>query len=333
VPSCVHQQSSPCLNAEKFCFLFPITSRRICIREEPHLAADLADSGIHSDTKSSCCLGWIKKSICYLAAHVREDKFNWLKLLLAPAKATTKLPQDSKIFGLAHTQDAHEYNYIVERPHQLCFDYAVRRDYSSSGLHRLYCVYAVHPDAPSHSSTSRRSVALSFAVRPVTASRGATTHRPDCTGSTAPVPCIWTRRLAARLLVGRSHWLSPCVRSLHLAARLLIVHIAPALLRLCRASGRAVSPLDFSSVGRTGSRRVHGHSIVRRDYPSRGCNGYTSTTPRIRAPRHIARLVRRLVAPLIDDYFALRTLVVNFFAYAARPGALARRAARHAAHH
>jgi hypothetical protein len=35
-----------------------------------------------------------------------------------------------------------------------------------------------------------------------------TTRRLDCTGSTAPIPCIQTRRLAARLLVGRSHWLS-----------------------------------------------------------------------------------------------------------------------------
>jgi hypothetical protein len=35
-----------------------------------------------------------------------------------------------------------------------------------------------------------------------------TTRRPDCTGSTAPMSCIRTRRLATRLLVGRSHWLS-----------------------------------------------------------------------------------------------------------------------------
>jgi hypothetical protein len=73
-------------------------------------------------------------------------------------------------------------------------------------------------------------------------------------------------------------------------------------------------------------------------------------------PRHIARLVTRLVAPLVVDYFtyaarpgasarraarhaapralvvdyfASRRLVVNYFAYAARPGASARRAARH----
>jgi hypothetical protein len=46
-------------------------------------------------------------------------------------------------------------------------------------------------------------------------------------------------------------------------------------------------------------------------------------------PRHVARLVTRLVAPLIVDYFRL---VVDYFVFAARPGASARRAARHAAH-
>jgi hypothetical protein len=40
--------------------------------------------------------------------------------------------------------------------------------------------------------------------------------------------------------------------------------------------------------------------------------------PRVRVPRHVARLVTRLV--------------VDYFAYAARPGASACRAARHAAH-
>jgi hypothetical protein len=58
-------------------------------------------------------------------------------------------------------------------------------------------------------------------------------------------------------------------------------------------------------------------------------------------PLHIARLVTRLVAPLVVDYSALRRLVVDYsasrrlvvdyFASAARPGALARRAAHHAA--
>jgi hypothetical protein len=43
------------------------------------------------------------------------------------------------------------------------------------------------------------------------------------------------------------------------------------------------------------------------------------------------RLVTRLVAPLVVDYFASRRLIVDYFASAVRPGASARRAARHAA--
>jgi hypothetical protein len=52
-------------------------------------------------------------------------------------------------------------------------------------------------------------------------------------------------------------------------------------------------------------------------------------------PRHVARLVTRLVAPLIVDYSGLtvdysapRRLVVDYFVSAARPGASARRVAR-----
>jgi hypothetical protein len=54
----------------------------------------------------------------------------------------------------------------------------------------------------------------------------------------------------------------------------------------------------------------------------------TSTTPCVRVPRHVTRLVTRLVAPLIVDYSGL---VVDYFTSAAHPGASARRAARHAA--
>jgi hypothetical protein len=62
--------------------------------------------------------------------------------------------------------------------------------------------------------------------------------------------------------------------------------------------------------------------------------GSSSTTPppsRVRVPRHFARLVTRLVAPLIVDYSASRRLIVDYFASTARPGASARRAACHAA--
>jgi hypothetical protein len=53
---------------------------------------------------------------------------------------------------------------------------------------------------------------------------------------------------------------------------------------------------------------------------SRGSSSTTSPTQRDRVPQHFARLVMRLVAPFVVDYFA----------YAARPGALARPAARYA---
>jgi hypothetical protein len=44
-------------------------------------------------------------------------------------------------------------------------------------------------------------------------------------------------------------------------------------------------------------------------------------------PRHVARLVTWLVAPLVVDYSASRRLVVDYFASTARPGASACRAA------
>jgi hypothetical protein len=56
-----------------------------------------------------------------------------------------------------------------------------------------------------------------------------------------------------------------------------------------------------------------------------------SPPSRVRMPRHIVRLVTRLVAPLVVDFSASRRLVVKYFTSAARPGASARRAARHAA--
>jgi hypothetical protein len=57
----------------------------------------------------------------------------------------------------------------------------------------------------------------------------------------------------------------------------------------------------------------------------------TSTSPCVRVPRHIARLVTRLVAPLVVDYSASRRLIVDYFVSEARPGASARRVARRVA--
>jgi hypothetical protein len=57
----------------------------------------------------------------------------------------------------------------------------------------------------------------------------------------------------------------------------------------------------------------------------------TSTTLPVRVPRHVARLITWLVAPLVVDYSASLRLVVDYFASAARPGASARHVACHAA--
>jgi hypothetical protein len=110
---------------------------------------------------------------------------------------------------LGYTENIREHYYACTWLHRHYFNYVVRRDYSavrrgyeSSGrllrlvaqlliarLHRLYCAYVVHPDAPSLHSTSRRSVALALALRSVTSSRSSTT------------PCV-----VARFVV-RLHWL------------------------------------------------------------------------------------------------------------------------------
>jgi hypothetical protein len=54
-----------------------------------------------------------------------------------------------------------------------------------------------------------------------------------------------------------------------------------------------------------------------------GSSSITSTTLRVRVPRHVARLVKRLVVLVVVDYFD----------YAAHLGASAHRVARHAARH
>jgi hypothetical protein len=72
------------------------------------------------------------------------------------------------------------------------------------------------------------------------------------------------------------------------------------------------------AVGYFASRRLVRHAsgcLGTKRGSSRSSSSTNSTMPHIRVPRHVARLV----SPLVVDYFA----------YAARPGASARRAARH----
>jgi hypothetical protein len=121
------------------------------------------------------------------------------------------------------------------------------------------------------------------------------------------------------------------------AARHRLLHLAQArrrLLRLRRVSGYLGTSRDSS---RGSSRRSSSTSP-----PRTGSSSTTSPSPCIRVPRHVARLVTRLVAPLVVDYSASRRLVVDYsasrrlvvdyFASAARPGASARHEARHVDH-
>jgi hypothetical protein len=110
------------------------------------------------------------------------------------------------------------------------------------------------------------------------------------------------------------------------AARCRLLHLAQARRRLLhlRCASGCLGTSRGSSRG--SSRRSSSTTPARA-----GLSSTTSPPPLVRVPRHVARLVTWLVAPLVVDYSASRRLVVDYFASAARPGASARRAARHAA--
>jgi hypothetical protein len=154
---------------------------------------------------------------------------------------------------------------------------------------------------------------------------------PGRTGSTSTTLCAWVPRHVARLIT-------------QLVAPLIIDYVAYAARPIVT---RLVAPLVvdyFTYAERPGAsaRRAARHAARRatrrrllRLRRTSGCldtsrgssrgssrrsSSTTSPTPSVRVPRHLARLVTRLVAPLVVDYFA----------YAACPGASARRAARHA---
>jgi hypothetical protein len=86
------------------------------------------------------------------------------------------------------------------------------------------------------------------------------------------------------------------------AARRRLLHLAQAcrrLLLLRRASGCLGTSRGSSCVSSPRS------------------SSTTSPPPHVRVPRHAARLVMRLVAPLVVDYSASRRLVVDYFTSAA----------------
>jgi hypothetical protein len=103
----------------------------------------------------------------------------------------------------------------------------------------------------------------------------------------------------------------PCDLVHRLAARLVVdffAYVARPGASACRAARRRLLRLRRAS-GCLGTSRGSSRGSSHRS------SSTTLPTPPVRVPRHVARLV------------------IDYFAYAARPGASARRAARHAARH
>jgi hypothetical protein len=133
--------------------------------------------------------------------------------------------------------------------------------------------------------------------------------------------------ISTRLLVSRSHWLSLCARSIPLCVETTRLAAAMNLLRLRRATGclgmshSSSRGSSLTTLPRAARRRLlHLRRASGCLGTSCGSSSATLPTPRVRVPRHVARLV--------VNYFARLRPVVDYFAYAARPGASTRRAAR-----
>jgi hypothetical protein len=166
---------------------------------------------------------------------------------------------------------------------------------------------------------------LNFAVRCDYSSSG-------CTGPIAPMTCIRMRRLAARLLVSRSHWLSSCALftpsrgSTSLSLNLLSGRTGSTSATPCAATTRLPVASAIHHLRRaprllvTRSHGLYVNLSVHREYLSPGHSGSTSTTPHDR--------VHRLPAPSVRVSRYVARLVVDYFAYAVRPGASACRVAR-----
>jgi hypothetical protein len=144
-------------------------------------------------------------------------------------------------------------------------------DYSSSGLHRLYCAYVVHPDAPSRHSTSCQSFALALAVCPV-------------------IPlCIVTTRLAAATDILRLRRASGCLSTSRGSSS--TTSLMPRVRVPRHVAWLVVDYFTYAARLGASARRV-AHML-------RGSSSTTSPTPRVRVPRNVARLVVWLVV----DYF------------------------------
>jgi hypothetical protein len=286
-------------------------------------------------------------AVAFVSPSSRAQPFNFEELCYTPPKATRELQRPC----LMHTGEVHEYGYVTAvrggsastTPYRLYINFAVRRDYSSPAaraLCRLRRAPRLLVSGRTH-STSTSPCAATTRLRP----HALYVNLAVSTATSPTARALRQPRRVPRLLVsGRT--LSTLTLSCTASTRLHSPGCSD-LLRLRRASG-------CLGMSRGSSRGLSRHSSSTTP-PRAGSSSTTSSPPRIRVPRHVTRLVTRLVAPLIVDYSSSTTspssrvrvprhvarlvlrivarLVVDYFACAARSGALARRAARRAARH
>jgi hypothetical protein len=237
------------------------------------------------------------------------------RLFLLDAHMETA-PASFNVFARRTREDLREYDYVASgcssgtsnvscaattrhMVAQALPHYVSRRDYSWSGLHRLYCAYAARLGASARRAARRWLLVVdhfAYVARPGASARRAARH------------------------------------AAHRAARCWLLGLAQArrrLLRLRRASGcLGTSRGSSRGLSHCSSSTTPPHAGSSSTTPPRAARRrLLLPPPRVRVPRHVVRLVTRLVAPLVVDYSASRRLVVDYFAYAARLCASARRAA------
>jgi hypothetical protein len=162
-----------------------------------------------------------------------------------------------------------------------------------------YFAYDARPGASARRAAHRRLLRVRHASGYLGTSRGSSS-------TTAPTPHVWVPRHLARLVA------SLVVDYFAYAARLSASAPRAARHTACRAAHRRLLHLRRAS-GCLGTSRGSSSTTS----PCAGSSSTNSPTTRVQVPQHVAWLV----SPLIVDYFA----------YAVRPGASTRRTARHAA--
>jgi hypothetical protein len=143
----------------------------------------------------------------------------------------------------------------------------------------------------------------------------------------------------------------PRVRVPRHGARLVTRLVAPLVVDYSASQARRRLLLLHRASGCIGTSRGSSRGSSSTTPPRVGSSSTTLPPPRVRVPRHVVRLVTRLVVDYFDyavrpvasahcatrctarhaalvDYFASCGLVVDYFAYAVRPGASARRACK-----